>query len=300
MSPVARPFASSGVVREAGRGRGFDGITAPNDSPTPRHRVSADRLDRISRELTERDRETLLLVQSLRIATGGQLRRCFWPGAPNNGGGRAARRALSRLTDWRVLDRLPRVIGGVRAGSEGFCYQVGPIGWRLLASMGFESKRFGAPGDRYVAHTLDIAEAVVELREASNVGDLDVIEMQTEPACWRPFVGAAGARVVCKPDLFVRIGVGALEDRWLIEIDRATESQATIARKCRRYVEHYRSATEQRTYGVYPRVLWAVPHARRADQLDRAIHSLPHEAHPLFAVCLRSELISRLTTEAHS
>ena len=122
--------------------------------------------------------------------------------------------------------------------------------------------------------------------------------MQSEPHCWRGFVSGFGRRVILKPDLFVRVGVGALEDRWFIEIDLATEASGTLAAKARRYLAHFRSGAEQREFGTYPRVLWVVPDARRQTQLEAVLGGLPEGARRLFAVCLMAETIQRLAAEA--
>ena len=123
-----------------------------------------------------------------------------------------------RLEKWRVVDRLRQRIGGVRRGSDSIVYGLGPSGQRLLARMGLHPKRLGTPGDLHVAHTLAVTELVVRLHAADIAGELDLVEIQTEPACWREFLGGLlAARKMLRPDLFVRIGVGALEDRWWIE-----------------------------------------------------------------------------------
>ncbi len=46
---------------------------------------------------------------------------------------RIARRVLARLTELGVLARLERRIGGLRAGSSGYVYYLGPAGQRLVA-----------------------------------------------------------------------------------------------------------------------------------------------------------------------
>jgi hypothetical protein len=177
-------------------------------------------------------------------------------------------------------------------------YSVGVAGVKLLAQRGFQPRRLEAPGTLYFAHTLAITEMVVTLHEADRAGELELIETQSEPACWRGFIGVGGGRVVLKPDLFVRIGAGsASEDRWMIEVDLATEARGTLRAKAERYIAHYRSGSEQAASGVYPRVLWAVPSEQRAGQLSDA---MPDDASGLFSVCLLSEAVAHLAAEARS
>ena len=147
---------------------------------------------------------------------------------------------------------------------------------------------------------MSITELAVRLHSAHHRGDLDLIEVEAEPSCWRGYLGPLGARLMLKPDLFVRVGVGAYEDRWMIEVDLATESSATIVSKSERYVDYYRSGTEQSEHGVFPRVLWAAPDARRTRQLEDALRRLSSEARKLFSVCLLHEAVAELAAEAHS
>lgn len=229
-----------------------------------------------------------------RLATGDQLTRSYFLRSDERG----ARRLLNRLTEWRVLDRLPRRVGGVRSGSQGFIYCLGPAGYRLLKARGLTLRRLGRPGARYIDRTLAISELVVRLREAHGLGRLELVGVDPEPMCWRSFIGASGARVVIKPDLFVRIGAGALEDRWMIEIDRATEHPATLVAKAKRYVSHVRSGSEQREFGIYPRVLWTVPTERRRYQLTEILRPVAGGLSSLFAVSRFDEAVDLLVAEA--
>ncbi|HEX8206502.1 MAG TPA: replication-relaxation family protein [Solirubrobacteraceae bacterium] len=240
-----------------------------------------------------------MFVSEVRLATGHQIARRLWASAsPTDVRARAARRALARLEGQRVVDRLGRRVGGVRGGSTSIVYRMGPVGRRLLARRGLETRRLSDPGERYVAHTLVITELLVRMHEATSTGGLEVIEYQTEPRCWRGFIGAMGARLILKPDLFLRTGAGALEDRWFLEVDCATESAATIARKAKLYVIHYRSGDEQQRAGVYPHVVWTAPHEGRAKQVRAALRRLPPAAQRLFMVWLYDESVGRLAAEA--
>ncbi|HYM55682.1 MAG TPA: replication-relaxation family protein, partial [Solirubrobacteraceae bacterium] len=148
---------------------------------------------RISREMTERDWQLLTFVSGCRLASGAQLVRQFWQtGDHEASAARAGRRSLKRLSDWRVLDPMPRRVGSRRSGSEGLVYGVGRLGARLLAQRGYTGPRIEAPGALYVAHTLACTELVVALHEADRDGGLELIEAQFEPACWRAFIGTGG------------------------------------------------------------------------------------------------------------
>jgi Replication-relaxation len=292
--PVVRPLASSRDLQKPWTEAETESVReAKSSAPARRTRISARQLHRIQRDLSPRDHQILGLLAETRLATGGQLQRRFFSTSAD---GRSARRALSQLSAWRVLDRLPRQVGGRRAGSEGFIYCVGPVGARLLSRDG-RRRRYDPPGERFQAHTLAITEVLVQLHEAHHLGMLDVIERQFEPACWRTFTGPMGARAILKPDLYVRLGVGAFEDRYFIEFDMATESATTLTAKARRYLAHFVSAEEQRVHGVYPRVVWAANTLRRAAQIEDVIRRLPRPAADLFLVTTQAELVARLVME---
>jgi hypothetical protein len=247
----------------------------------------------------EADWTVLNFVSECRLASGKQLVRRFWQTSDRDtSAARAGRRALKRLADWRVLDPLPtRAVGGLHGGSDTLIYGVGVAGVKLLARRGLIQKRLGTPGERYLKHTLACTELVVALGEADQAGELECIELQSEPACWRGFLGAGAARLVLKPDLFVRVGAGSVsEDRWLIEVDLATEASGTIRAKALRHIAYYKSASEP----VHPRVLWAVPDARRGEQIADVLARLPAEAKRLFAICLLDKTVAFLAAEAGS
>jgi hypothetical protein len=302
--PPGLPVALSAKSESGCTGAASTEFSPPNDSASLRpNYVTADRLFRIAAEMSEQDWTLLSFVSAVRMATGKQLGRRFW-NAKREGDSaeaRAARRALARLARHRVLDPLPRRIGGKRAGSSAIVFRVGVAGVKLLAKRGFQPRRLDAPGALYVAHTLACTELVVELHEADQAGELECIEVQSEPTCWRGFLGPGAARLVLKPDLFVRVGAGsASEDRWMVETDLATEASGTLRTKAARYLAHYRSGSEQAEHSVYPRVLWAVPNEHRAGQVKDALRHLPDEATRLFTVRLLDEAVAFLAAEARS
>jgi hypothetical protein len=249
--------------------------------------------------LSEEGRATLSFLSEVRIASGHQLARRLWAARhPSDSRSRLARQTLGRLEGWRVIDRLHQRVGGVRGGSSSIVYGVGPAGRRLLSRMGFEARTLRAAGDRYVAHHLAATELVVRLHEATLGGALDVVEVQTEPRCWRAFLGMFGARQTLKPDLFVRHAAGAYEYRWFVEIDLATESVPTITAKAKQHLAYWKSGEEHRRGGFQPRVLWTVPTKRRAEQIHEALAVLRERERQLFSVWLYEEVIGRLAAEA--
>jgi hypothetical protein len=170
----------------------------------------------------------------------------------------------------------------------------------MLMREGFVPRRLSDVGDRYVAHALGVTELVVRLAEADRDGELELIGVEPEPACWRGFLAGVGTRMVLKPDLFLRIGAGALEDRWFVEVDLATESAAAIGRKACRYVHYLAEGSEQARHGVFPRVIFTAPNERRLEQLRMALARVREAPAGLFTVWPFDETVARLGTEARS
>jgi hypothetical protein len=223
--------------------------------------------------LSARDLAIIRQVAELRLMSARQIQALHFPDTEHDNeqaATRARQRVLERLTRERLLIRLDRRIGGVRAGSAGLMLALGPVGQRVLATSG-PRRRSYEPTLRFVDHTLAITQLVVDTTVASRAGLLDVLDVQAEPSCWREFSGLSGRRLL-RPDTFVALGSGGYELRWFIEVDRATESLPVIVRKCHLYADYYQSGKEQAKNGeVFPRVCWVVPDELRAERLRSAI-----------------------------
>lgn len=302
--PTASPTASSATGQSSRTEATSGPLRAAKDPLLARpSRITSHQLHLISSRLTDQDWQVIDFVAGSRLASGRQLAQGLWNADRQSAPGRArvARRTLKRLSDWRVLDPLPgRTVGGLHGGSDTLIYGIGVAGVRLLAQRGEHQRRLGTPGARYVAHTLACTGLVVDLRRAATRGELDVIETQQEPTCWRTFLAGMGARLTLKPDLYLRVALpgSSYESRWMVEIDMATEASTTIRSKAKRYLSHYRAGTEQHQHGVHPRVLWAVPDARRAEQIKGGLAHLPSPAERMFATCLLTEAVAFLAREA--
>lgn len=252
---------------------------------------------RVRLQLSDRDIAILAALRSLRLLTGGQLRRLFFADGDPVTQARKARAVVKRLAELGVILRLARRIGGVRSGSDGQVIALTNLGYAVL-NLGVDtSARRRSVIDRKPAfqdHLLAVNEVVVGLREQERDGAIELLDFQAEPGCWRGFSGIGGQLVTLKPDAFVRLGVGEYELSAFIEQDQDTESLPTIARKCSLYLDYYRSGREQHDHGVFPLVWWLVPSTSRLEAIGRAILRLPQEAHALFRVALSDEAVNRL------
>lgn len=254
-------------------------------------RLGYPRLLALGANLSEPERDIVRTVAKLRLATNAQLAALLVTsesGASPISAARQARRVLQRLTTLGVLARLQRRVGGIRAGSAGFIYYLGPAGQRLVAyweGQGLTRGRFRPePGGRYVRHRLAVSELYLQARTAEREGVLDLLAFDVEPDCWRSSVDGFGGRTLLKPDAYVRVGVGAYEDRFFVEVDMASESRTVIAGKFRAYLDYFNSGVEQAAHGVFPRVLLLTTAEKRRAALMEVCSRLPAEAWHLFTL----------------
>lgn len=249
-------------------------------------RLTTTALVALAAELSERERRITETAVRLRLVSGKQLERLFFAEIASVAGrGRIARRTLARLVERRVLGRLERRIGGVRAGAAGYVYYPAVGAQRLAAYWQGEGLRRTRsphePNRAFVRHALGISEAYVRLVEADRDGRIELLEFQAEPVCWRSFTGPMGTAWL-KPDAFVRLAPDAVSERHaFLEIDCGTEGRAALTRKARVYLAAWQAGIASE---VFPRVVWITTNERRVQLLVDICASLPAEAWKLFAV----------------
>ncbi len=256
----------------------------------------------LAAQLTDHDLDVLKHVSILRFVTGSQLTRlCFASTDDPNANGRAARRALLRLTRLGVLERLPRSVGGVRSGSAGYVYRLANGGQRLAIAHGWQPewrrRRSLTPGSLFLLHTLQVTELHTRLMESERSGRFELLELSAEPSCWRKLDGLGTQALVLKPDSFVRLGIGPYEDSYFLEIDRGTEGSRALERQLQLYVAYYLSGTEQRERGVFPKVLWLTETDERVDTIKDCVQRLPDSERELFEVAQFEDALSVLFGE---
>lgn len=274
-------------------------------------RVGVPRLLELGGGLSDREQAMVRDLSRLRLASHDQLARLLDASdsaTSDVSAARTARRILARLTADGVLARLERRIGGLRAGSMGYLYYLGPAGQRLVAYWNGEGLTRGRfrpePGGRYVRHRLAVSELFVEAHQAARRGEVELLAFEVEPACWRRSLDGLGATTVLKPDAYVRLGAGAYEDSAFLEVDLGTESRPVIARKLRAYLDYHRTGAEQAERGVFPRVLLLTnTEARKAALVDLCT-KLPPESWQLFTVTTLNRGLSvmaeQLADDAHA
>jgi hypothetical protein len=252
--------------------------------------ITGARLRTIVSSLTDRDQALIRDVDRLGLVSGAQLRQLHFADTPS--GRRLARLHLLRLVELRVLQRLGRRAGGVRAGSDGFVYSLDVAGQRLVDPRRERYWPRVTPGPAFFAHALAVSELYVGLQLTAPA---TLITFDTEPVCWRRFAGPHGARLTLKPDAYVVVAAGEYEDHYFIEIDRGTESLPRIDAKLRYYVRYWTSGREQAASGVFPRVVWLAPDDRRVEQLCNAVGALGPTERALFDVRLAANAVACMT-----
>lgn len=261
--------------------------------------MSAVPMTRLADRLSERDWQILTTVRAFKYLTTRQLaRQHFGLSEPAGVIPRNANHALARLRELGLLENLQRRIGGVRAGSGGHIWQITDRANRLVAEHLHEPRssrvRTIEPGTTFLDHTLAIAEVVITLQEATRAGDVEIRHIELEPASWRSYLGSGGEKKLLKPDLAATSVAGGFEDLWFWEVDRATEAPNRVARKCLQYQEYRHTDREQNKQGLFPAVVWVVPHQRRLEQLRTRLISEPAVDDRLFTVITPDQL-SELT-----
>jgi hypothetical protein len=264
-----------------------------------RERVTNARVERLAADLTERDLQVVESLDKLRVATPTQLRRLHFAGGTPAANARQVWRRLRALTALRVLIVLERRVGGGRGGSSQAVFALDVAGQRLASACGPAGgrrlRRPWTPGNQFLAHSLAVTERYVELRERERAGQGELLAFDAEPLCWRRFTGVGGATVWLKPDAFIRWGRGELEHLSFVEVDRATASSPTVARKLDCYRRYWQSGREQERFGAFPRVVLLTPTEARRAALADAVTRQPADARSLYRIDLYADALRLLT-----
>lgn len=201
---------------------------------------------------------------------------------------RQTHRHLHTLAERQLITSLERRIGGWQGGSQVTVWTLTSRGKRTLTG---ERRRLFPHhlSTTFLEHQLAVTETRVILHETAEQQNIQ-IRVEGEPQCWRTYLDQHGAATVLKPDLAVTATSSDYVDRYFLEVDRATENPARVIRKCWQYEHYRRSGTEQQRHGVYPAVVWIVPHLERKTQLLRALDVEPKLPRHLFTEITPDEL----------
>ena len=214
----------------------------------------------------------LALVAAHRFATTTQLARLTAPEYASPASAlRQTQRHLASLAQQRLLTSLERRVGGWQGGSAVTVWAATTRGHRRVAAEGEEVPRRQRPREvstTFLDHLLAITEVRTSIEEAVRQEADTEAAVALEPECWRTALSPSSQVQVLRPDLAVTITSPAYEDRYLVEVDRATENPGRVIATCWRHQEHQAQASDG---GVFPLVVWLVPTDRRRHRLERAI-----------------------------
>jgi hypothetical protein len=252
----------------------------------------------LQQELSDRDWAILRSVAEHRFLTTKQIDQLhFTSHRTPTSAARSCRYVLHRLDELRVIRSLDRRVGGLHAGSAAFVWTTAAVGRRLLdLSATSPSRRHAEPSERFLQHSLAIADTHLALVAADQAGGLELLTVELEPVCWRPFVASSGSQAVLQPDLMVSTGAGDFEDAWFIEVDLGTEHLPTLLRKCEQYKRYRATGIEQERHGGFPWVVWLLSTEARAAALTSAIARKRSVDAALFKITTPSGLIPLMTT----
>lgn len=301
--PVDLPVASSPTSADTLKKGSSDKLSAGNTPRLAQSRSQSERLGRhglaaLREGLSERDWAILHSVADHRFLTTKQIEQLRFTGhATPSSAARSCRYVLKRLQELRVLRSLERRVGGLHAGSAASVWTTAAVGRRLLdLSADTPSRRHAEPSERFLHHALAIAETHLSLVRANRAGELELLTVELEPACWRPYVAASGSKAVLQPDLLVTTGAGDFEDAWFIEVDLGTEHLPTLVRKCEHYQTYRATGIEQERHGGFPWVVWLLSTDARVAGLQQAIERKRSMDVALFKITTPGGLIPLLTT----
>jgi len=267
-------------------------------------RLSKQQLVSIDKRLGERDRLVLEAIRKCRYLTTDQIQRLYFKNSSCHAAAlRAANRMLVKLKGFDLIAPLKRRIGGVRAGSGSYVWNLDEAGARLLNLNNQEAdiikrKRSFEPSPRFLEHTLAAAEIYVRLNQVADKHEnVRLLKTELEPDCWRMYIGALGTASYLKPDIYAVTSDGEYEDHWFFEIDLETESPVRIVSKCQQYCKYYLSGTEQKTKGVFPLVAWIVPNQKRAESIHSHIMQEPFLERKDIFLITTTDLLEKLICE---
>lgn len=282
------------VAAEASELLEDDAVIVEPSSGQKASRLTRPQLEKIEERLSARDHAILQAIRKYRFLTSGQVGRLYVTNFSNKASQtRQQNLILKRLADYGLIRPLDRRIGGIGGGSSVQVWHLTGAGHRLLTLNDpgkSKRKRFIEPSPTFLRHTLAVAECAVQLTcICRNSMDLELIQVDTEPTCWRPY-NSDGRIIQLKPDLFVITNYVDYEDRYFMEIDLGTESVSQVVAKCDTYLDYYHTDIEQRESRMFPLVVWIVKDKDRKAKLKEAIKKAIVCQPKLFLVITPDEL----------
>lgn len=179
-------------------------------------------------------------------------------------------RALARLVEHGYLRRVGRRSTD-KAGSGGYVYELGKVGWAELGKPEGYRRKYGISN-----HALKVADVYVEFLRADRAGEVELIHWELE----KPYGDA-------RADLVVNLGRNGKRLDYCLEIDLGTERPHIIRRKLDAYWRAFVQNDD------LPYVAFIVPDKYRKYEIERVIDRLP-EGRELFSAHLFKSAVAEL------
>ena len=129
----------------------------------------------------------------------------------------------------------------------------------------------------------------MQTTEAARRGDIEVLELQTEPASWQQSLSRHGTALSLKPDLRLVTATSDFEHHWFIEADMATEHLPVIRRQCAAYEAFRATGRYEARHGLFPAVLWVAPTPARAAAIRAVVAATAGLDPTLFQICTTAD-----------
>lgn len=221
--------------------------------------------------LSEREERTLVLIARFRFLTSIQLQSFLFEGSRTTPQSQAvlARKTLRSLANSKLIQRLPRPLGGSGGGSSPHAYCLAPKGARVMAADGSHLPKRKVPqGTFWLRHALATADFALGLQRAAQAPGQQLVEWSCD---WEIEQRMEATRLV--PDAFFVYQAHGLELHAFVEIDLGSVNSKAFATKIGRYLDLFTSGTWEGRLSVWPTVLTLTPDAARARLLRRATES---------------------------
>jgi hypothetical protein len=255
-------------------------------------RTSNNRLNEIASQLSPRELAVIETIERLQLVSGSQLQRLHFTNGTPRSNTQIRNTTLHRLTEQRILARLPRKIGGYDSGSAEYIYCFDRAGQRLVnqqkGEVGRAPRTPTSPTYPFIAHMLAVSEVYVQLMEAQEAGQIELAEFQTEPQCYRTI--SHNQRL--KPDGYVRLYANDKEIAWFLEIERSVQTAYTTTHKL---VAFWAYANTLGKDDLIPLTLFLVPDERRKARLLKVIQRQSTADQKLFSITTFDQAVSAIT-----
>jgi hypothetical protein len=211
----------------------------------------------------------LLLVAKLGFVTQGQVRRWLFAGSPSSpltSQRVLTGRVLTRLRTAKLIDALPRAIGGPGGGSATAVYAITTAGMRLATT--YEPSLLGgraARGPFLMRHNLAVTDALLAFHESAVQQNHELTSWETT---WQLALKLGQGRIV--PDAHLMYRTSTVELEALLEVDLGTEGSRFFAGKIARYLALWRSGSWRGVFTDWPVILVIAPTDQRVRLLKQA------------------------------